>query len=160
MSTSHTRPTKLLYDGLHHDQFRLLRVLPEDSNSATIKCTLKPEPLKNPPQYEALSYAWSHEVASELQFLSRQGSTTYTTYPDDGYGPQNILVNGHTFTVTNSLYFALKRLRLPQKPRTIWVDQICINQSDVDERNRQVRHMKRIYAHAADVLIWLDNTTP
>ncbi|CZR70018.1 uncharacterized protein PAC_19919 [Phialocephala subalpina] len=41
------------------------------------------------------------------------------------------------------------------KPKLFWIDAICINQSDINERNHQVGLMKRIYATAADVYIWL-----
>lgn len=36
-----------------------------------------------------------------------------------------------------------------------WIDAICIQQEDVDERNHQVRMMGRIYERAAFVLAWL-----
>lgn len=36
-----------------------------------------------------------------------------------------------------------------------WVDAICINQSDLDERSRQVRIMPDIYSKAAGVIVWL-----
>jgi hypothetical protein len=36
-----------------------------------------------------------------------------------------------------------------------WIDQLCINQTDTDERNKQVRLMARIYSEACTVLIWL-----
>lgn len=36
-----------------------------------------------------------------------------------------------------------------------WIDAICINQSDLDERSRQVRIMPDIYSRASAVIIWL-----
>lgn len=39
--------------------------------------------------------------------------------------------------------------------RTIWVDAICINQDDVNERNHQVHIMENIYSQAAAVVVWL-----
>ncbi|KAI9869595.1 MAG: hypothetical protein M1830_005317, partial [Pleopsidium flavum] len=38
---------------------------------------------------------------------------------------------------------------------TIWVDQLCIDQSNVEERNHQVRLMGRIYGKAQNVVVWL-----
>jgi hypothetical protein len=35
-----------------------------------------------------------------------------------------------------------------------WADALCINQSDVNERNRQVEIMRSIYARGQYVLIW------
>jgi len=41
----------------------------------------------------------------------------------------------------------------------LWVDQICVNQSDLDERRHQVEFMASIYGGAIDVLIWLGPDT-
>lgn len=43
--------------------------------------------------------------------------------------------------------------------RYIWIDQVCIDQSNMDERNHQVRLMSIIYERAAFVVVWLDNTS-
>ncbi|KAH7161049.1 heterokaryon incompatibility protein-domain-containing protein [Dactylonectria macrodidyma] len=54
------------------------------------------------------------------------------------------------------------RLRLTDQPRTLWIDSICINQSDIAERNHQVRQMGAIYSSATQVVVWLgeaDNDT-
>jgi hypothetical protein len=148
-------PPTFKYRQLRSDEFRLLYLLPPDNKSATIKCRIRHTRLRSPPKYQALSYAWSYEVDSEPRTV-RQGNTQYMIFAEDGYGPQNILVNGHNFTITNNLYFALKRLRAGlKKPRTLWIDQICINQKDVDERSSQVLHMRRIYTQAEVVVIWL-----
>ena len=37
----------------------------------------------------------------------------------------------------------------------LWVDAICINQGDLDERARQVRRMREIYGSAWAVIAWL-----
>ncbi|CAG8971855.1 hypothetical protein HYALB_00001966 [Hymenoscyphus albidus] len=39
--------------------------------------------------------------------------------------------------------------------RTIWADQVCINQNDVQERNSQVAMMKDVYTQARRTIIWL-----
>jgi len=36
-----------------------------------------------------------------------------------------------------------------------WTDAICINQSDIPERNVHVTHMKDIYSNCAGTVIWL-----
>lgn len=46
-------------------------------------------------------------------------------------------------------------LRHADSARAIWVDAICINQGDINERNHQVHIMRRIYSRAASVIVWL-----
>ena len=57
--------------------------------------------------------------------------------------------------VTDNLAAALKRLRLSDSSRILWVDAICINQSDCAEKSQQVAQMAAIYANAARVVAWL-----
>lgn len=42
----------------------------------------------------------------------------------------------------------------------LWIDAICINQDDLDERSQQVRLMKNIYSTAGRVLVWLGEQQP
>jgi hypothetical protein len=44
------------------------------------------------------------------------------------------------------------------RPRTLWVDAICIDQDNDEERNHQVSKMQRIYSNAKLVLVWLGPT--
>lgn len=87
--------------------------------------------------YEALSYVW--------------GDPTKTS---------SVLLNGQDFLVTSNLEAALKALQLPSKPRWLWVDAICINQSDLGERSQQVSIMKQIYQGCQRCLLWLGEATP
>ncbi|RYP15255.1 hypothetical protein DL765_005830 [Monosporascus sp. GIB2] len=57
--------------------------------------------------------------------------------------------------VTANLYAALLRLRDRYIERVIWVDAICINQEDKEERGHQVRSMAEIYCKANRVIVWL-----
>jgi len=66
-----------------------------------------------------------------------------------------IICNDTPFSVTKSLFGALKALRQEADPRTIWIDAICINQEDIDERNAQVQLMAKIYETAQEVIVWL-----
>ncbi|KAE9367140.1 HET-domain-containing protein [Stipitochalara longipes BDJ] len=86
--------------------------------------------------YEALSYVWGDIRDSDT-----------------------ILVDGCTVSVTRSLETALRHLRYPDKPRTLWVDYVCINQKDVLERSQQVAKMGSIYEQASSVVIWLGLAT-
>lgn len=83
-------------------------------------------------QYEALSYAW--------------GDPNFT-YP--------LRCNEMIYAITENLANALHSLRLPDKERLLWIDAICINQYDDDERASQVGKMFVIYQKAERVVAWL-----
>jgi hypothetical protein len=70
-------------------------------------------------------------------------------------GEKTIYVNGKHKAVNPNLYDALLQLRESLAPVPLWIDAICINQADVDERNREVSKMSRIYSRAEAVLYWL-----
>ncbi|PKK41852.1 hypothetical protein CI102_14232 [Trichoderma harzianum] len=84
--------------------------------------------------YEALSYAW--------------GNDSTNTYEDIFFGDNNV-------GVTPSLADALRRLRLPDQPRHVWADALCINQTDNLEKSLQVSMMGRIYNKCKQGAIWL-----
>lgn len=83
--------------------------------------------------YEALSYVWG------------QSSENRTITVDGKEG----------VPVTDNLHAALRRLRRPDRQRILWVDSLCINQENIEERSWQVEMMGRIYSTAARVVIWL-----
>jgi hypothetical protein len=64
-------------------------------------------------------------------------------------------IEGANLKATTNLELALRYLRLHDKPRTIWVDAICIDQTNIEERNQQVRLMKDIYSSCAVDLVWI-----
>jgi hypothetical protein len=39
----------------------------------------------------------------------------------------------------------------------IWIDQVCIQQEIVEERNHQVSMMAKIYRNAEEVITWLSD---
>ena len=72
-----------------------------------------------------------------------------------------MLINGQQLPITLSLYGALVHLRGHRVSHLterlpLWVDQICIQQSDSKERNHQVSMTGEIYARAARVRIWIE----
>jgi hypothetical protein len=50
----------------------------------------------------------------------------------------------------------LHYLRYTDKPTVIWIDAICINQTDKTERSEQVQLMRRLYSGASTVRIWIN----
>ncbi|KAF7679617.1 hypothetical protein GT037_003365 [Alternaria burnsii] len=131
-------------------EIRLISIIPE--TTGPIRCNLTHVNLQsNPtPEYRALSYVW---------------------------GPpspvQEIQVNGHRFLVRQNLYDFIYAFRerlykfrggngYEDEVQWLWIDQICINQALIGERNHQVKMMSDIYRRATYVYVWLgksdDNT--
>ncbi len=114
-------------------QIRLLDLLP---GSGLIKCHLRHVSLATAhDKYEALSYCWGAPTAHQVK----------------------ILVDGLVFFVTPNLHAALLRLRGRGKglPRTLWIDAICIHQSDTVEKNAQIPLMGDIYGSCQHTVVWL-----
>jgi hypothetical protein len=82
--------------------------------------------------YEALSYVWGSARDERIA-----------------------TVDGTPMSITDNLWQALVALRYLDKDRILWVDALCINQSDDKERSHQVSQMKHIYSQASSVEIWL-----
>ena len=121
-------------------EIRLIRLLPSKSRAVPIECELLYRTFKSVKgDYEALSYVWvdSNGIEGVHQL------------------PSHITLNGHAFHITPNLHAALRRLRDLSHDRTLWIDQICINQADIQERNRQVDRMTLIYGYAKRTVIWL-----
>jgi hypothetical protein len=71
-------------------------------------------------------------------------------------GNETIFVDGCSLSVRANLVAFLKILRdKAEVPALIWADAICINQTDIAERNAQLQLMRRIFPEAVGVLSWL-----
>ena len=110
---------------------RLLAILPARFDDP-ISCTLNHVSLDDEPAYEALSYTWGAPIMDH-----------------------SLACNGKILAVTQNLFEGLRRVRRRKAVRVIWVDAICINQTDVPERNRQILLMGKIYQQASQVVVWL-----
>ncbi|KAL2059835.1 hypothetical protein VTL71DRAFT_9990 [Oculimacula yallundae] len=127
--------------------------------------------------YEALSYVWNNSSSSWTSTYNWSlPEIRYAFYPpmeneeapesgggnrEVGFGNPNtdsggqILCDGQEVHIGAELRDALRRIRLPDKERLLWIDALCINQQDVNERNSQVQNMREIYSQADHVLIWV-----
>lgn len=60
-----------------------------------------------------------------------------------------------SISVTPNLEAALKRLRAPDVARNFWIDQLCIDQDNLWEKQQQLGLMAEIYRRSCKLLIWL-----
>ncbi|KAK8851075.1 heterokaryon incompatibility protein-domain-containing protein [Apiospora arundinis] len=117
-------------------EIRLITLEPSEKYTSPIKASTECISLNELPFYTALSYCWGRSGNSEA-----------------------ITIDHNRLTVTGSLLQALQCLRAKNCLR-FWVDQICINQSDNDEKANQIRMIRLIYHRAAAVVAWIGDDDP
>ncbi|KAF7536302.1 hypothetical protein G7054_g4638 [Neopestalotiopsis clavispora] len=91
------------------------------------------------PQFTTISYVWGPQIYSRA-----------------------ILVDGHYFPVLDSVFSILEALcdaSAFQDEYWVWIDSICINLRDPQERASQVLLMKEIYSQSKHTIAWLGEKT-
>jgi len=130
-------PKAFIYKPLDPDQdtdsIRLVSIKQSTNQDDPISCNLEHVKFADKPKYRALSYMWGDQAVKT-----------------------EILLDGAPFQVGQNLWDAPHYLRHRNDPNRmpLWIDAICINQGDVQERNRQLAMMKWIYFRA-DTVVWL-----
>jgi hypothetical protein len=152
-STDTTLPphtaNSLDYDGLPNGNWIRILKLEPGLVFNELKCSLVPIDLDDEQRqpYEALSYTWGAYYDDPLvqarasEDLKRVNTT--------------IVCNGVWKRVTKSLAHALFHFRLSDRPRYLWADALCINQTDDAEKDVQISLMQKIYQEAKEVLLWV-----
>ncbi|KAH8646905.1 heterokaryon incompatibility protein-domain-containing protein [Xylariales sp. PMI_506] len=114
-------------------EIQLITILP-DTADGPVNCVKQwhDAHLEMPP-FTAISYCWG---------------------PDDTR-TNEIFVNGAKVLVTRSAFEVLVNMRSSWRPKTIWLDAICIDQDDKAETARQIPLMPHIYTYASEVVVWL-----
>jgi Heterokaryon incompatibility protein (HET) len=113
------------------NEIRLLDLQPGKLHD-DIRCHLHHATLTASLAFTALSYTWGNPTVRKT-----------------------ICIDGDILEVTINLYDALQHMRDPKGIRTLWIDAVCINQADLNERSKQVLRMRDIYAVANTVEVWL-----
>ncbi|CAK3794774.1 Hypothetical predicted protein [Lecanosticta acicola] len=140
-----------LYDPLSSNTIRLLYIRPSEGTPGTawtgdlraFRCKAA-----TTPEYTAISYVWGDESAGEEEEAEGRKKK------------KKVEINGRQVPVLKSVLPILERLvsedqQQQQEGRWIWIDSICINQSDLREKAKQVGMMGRIFRGARWVVVWL-----
>ncbi|KAH6681623.1 heterokaryon incompatibility protein-domain-containing protein [Halenospora varia] len=116
-----------------------VRLLTIDSTKGTLHLRAERHELANIVEYDAISYVWGTAEASV-----------------------RVLCNDGSLQITPRAYEMLEHLHLhrPVPTRLLWIDAICINQTDLDEKAVQVPLMHQIYSKAASVVVWMGPAIP
>jgi hypothetical protein len=131
------------HDPLHiglGQEIRLVVVLPGES-SDPIRCEIV-HVLLGGTEFDAVSYTWATEKG------------------DDSKSKVIQIGHGHSMHVTVNCEYALRQLRDRQTERRLWVDAICINQEDTNEKNHQVGIMDQIFSTANCVIMSIPYAPP
>ncbi|EXJ68831.1 uncharacterized protein A1O5_07763 [Cladophialophora psammophila CBS 110553] len=106
------------------------------------------------PPYAAISYTWGpNPNASNLRH-HRSSTNPPAAAVMETYTRQ-IRVNGRPFRVRVNLWNLLYHLRQRGESRFLWVDALCIDQENLEERNFHVQRMSEIYEKAVLTFVWL-----
>lgn len=153
-----------------------------DSSSNDLRCSLRIFKLSQAPEFQALSYTWGSPLTPfsktcKLDSTEPPGLQHHASH-DGSTGPApRIVVDSHSLPVTPNLLSALQMLAsrsssapassgkkkqhaplfkgLSLKSQYFWIDAICVDQSNVLERNAQVSIMADVFRAAQSVTIWL-----
>ncbi|KAK4155855.1 heterokaryon incompatibility protein-domain-containing protein [Chaetomidium leptoderma] len=121
---------RYVYSQITPDEFRVLKII---AIRPQIQFRLETFSIHEAPKYKALSYAWG-------------------TAPEQ----EESLCNGAPFRISQALGKALRGVYAHSGSGSwIWVDAICINQTDAVEKAHQVEGMGELYSYTDQVLVWL-----
>lgn len=98
--------------------------------------------------YKCLSYVWFNRTP-----VYRVGNLPRLNL-DDTEGAKAPIAKLQQNALT-----ALLQLAKVDSILTMWIDAICINQDDSDERSSQVAMMDSIYQNAEEIIAWLGPNT-
>lgn len=123
------------YEPLQPRHIRVLDVQQGAGQSWNISCKCIHVSLDDAsrPPYIAISYSWG----------------------TDQKKPHQILVDGHVLSVTQAVYDIFCSKHMTESNDLLWIDAICINQDDKDEKSVQVSLMGDVYSSADHVRVWL-----
>lgn len=115
-------------------EIRLLRLQPAGEDDTIHASFVYIDIFNSQQSYEALSYTWGPDTEEE-----------------------SIQLCGAPFTIRRNLHNLLRRLQADDvaESRLFWVDAICINQSDIAEKQSQVQIIGPIFQHAESVRVWV-----
>jgi hypothetical protein len=134
------------YESLpYDDSLRILIIHPSSNEVDPVTCTIRHARLSDTLlEYEALSYTWGDVTQKQEIHICEHSQ------------PES----GRKLLVGRNCHSALYHLRHGSRDRSFWIDAICINQEDLEERSKQVRVMDKIYCFASNITVYLGESTP
>ncbi|KAH8811287.1 heterokaryon incompatibility protein-domain-containing protein [Xylogone sp. PMI_703] len=137
---SRTGLNSFTYMPLHDvDEIRLLNIAPRHTTAGSriLKDSIQHVLLSASPLYTAISWMWG--IPGDLIDFE---------------------VDGYTLIIQRNLRKVIEHLRDDYQTRRVWIDAICIDQKNIQERNHQVQMMGKIYRNANYVVACLNAARP
>lgn len=148
-STMNTKRSFFRHQKLATDEIRLFRLVWDKSPQDGISCQVQSYKIDVCPTYIAVSYMWGpysfqdpYVIVDERQLPIRKNLFDFLNLLRMNYE------SGWMYGVTD-----LNGTR--RRDMHMWCDQICIDQSNIEERNQQVALMSQIYNNALETMVWL-----
>ena len=113
-----------------------------------LSCVLVTHSLDQCPPFRALSYTWGSPFPEGYD-------DNNTVDQDIGHKPFHIWCEDAVLPIGQNLYEALFQIRETFQDVILWIDAICIDQGNDQERSTQVMLMGDVYSTANEVLVWL-----
>lgn len=126
-----------LHSPLCPGEFRLVELKPSTRNDSEIRLGLVTAHIDNPPSFLLLSYVWGNPVKKHI-----------------------LNCNGHDIGVLPGIHDFLHAMGPSNKSRLIWIDYICINQTDAEETKVQMTLLYQISLAAQRSIVWVGNENP
>lgn len=168
---------KKIYQSLPDAQrsLRLIEIAPgwpEDQIQANLVTV---SDINDAPPYVALSYVWGLKLAADpilcngvsktvtkslgealrtFRALPTADETISNTHGVNLVTPQDVLHSSRHVWRDIACNKWERPLQAHTRTPLIWIDALCINQDDMDERSNQVKGMRGIYQRAESVWIW------
>lgn len=140
---------------------RLLELLDDDySTTIKVRCRLTTWPIDSAPPYHAISYTWG-DAGSNATILMNDKALRVRT------NCEFTLKQAYWYRKNHSYLYRKWRPRLYEqskaswysKCRYFWLDSICIDQTNLGEKSKQVAIMGSIYKVASHVLACIGDHT-
>ncbi|KAK6075374.1 heterokaryon incompatibility [Seiridium cupressi] len=90
-----------------------------------------------------------------LANLKQQPKFVAVSHTCDTHEDRSLLVNGALVPVSYDVFHVLEHLQEETEPITIWIDTLCINKGDTEERSAQVAQLADVFSVASSTIVWL-----
>ncbi|KAH8725796.1 heterokaryon incompatibility protein-domain-containing protein [Phaeosphaeriaceae sp. PMI808] len=151
------------YQDILPNEFRVVVLHPAQNFNDGVEIHLQTRQRSDNKFYEAVSYTWGTDQTTDRLYVHDEKfaashlhdqyifTRMFRYYQTRDRGNAELRVRSNVTTM-------LRYLRYKWLPRYLWIDAICINQRNMEEKSQQVNQMGDIYRKSGRTLIWLGSS--